>query len=147
MVLKKYIILLRICRKIQHIIQKQTIEADATLSPLPETKDKKNRYRQSCPQHIGAETKWPPFRRRHFQIIFLYQNFRISNEISLKFIPKGPINNIPALVLIMAWYLPGDKPLSETMMVSLLTHIYTSLGLNEIMPSGGLYGEIRAGWF
>ena len=32
-------------------------------------------------------------------------------------------NNIPALVQIMAWRRPGDKPLSETMMVSLLTHI------------------------
>ena len=34
-----------------------------------------------------------------------------------------PINNIPALVQIMAWRRPGDKPLSEPMMVSLLTHI------------------------
>ena len=36
---------------------------------------------------------------------------------------KGPINNIPALVQIMAWCRPGDKPLSEPMMVNLLTHI------------------------
>ena len=42
---------------------------------------------------------------------------------SLKFVPKGTINNIPALVQIMAWRRPGDKPLSETMLVSLLTHI------------------------
>ena len=33
------------------------------------------------------------------------------------------INNIPALVQIMAWRRPDDKPLSEPMMVSLLTHI------------------------
>ena len=39
------------------------------------------------------------------------------------FVPKGPINNIPALIQIMAWHLPGDKPLSESMIVSLLTHI------------------------
>ena len=32
-------------------------------------------------------------------------------------------NNIPALVQIMAWRRPGDKPLSERMIVSLLTHI------------------------
>ena len=44
-------------------------------------------------------------------------------EISLKFVPKRPINNIPALVQMMAWYQQGDKPLSELMMVSLLTHI------------------------
>ena len=44
-------------------------------------------------------------------------------KISLKFVPKGPINNIPALVQIMAWCWPGNKPLSEPMTVSLLTHI------------------------
>ena len=43
--------------------------------------------------------------------------------MSLKFVPKGPINNIPALVQIMTWRRPGDKPLSEPMMVGLLTHI------------------------
>ena len=42
---------------------------------------------------------------------------------SLKFVPKGPINNYPSLVQIMAWRRSGDKPLSEPMMVSLLTHI------------------------
>ena len=35
----------------------------------------------------------------------------------------GPVDNIPALVQIMAWRRPGDKPLSEPMMVGLLTHI------------------------
>ena len=35
----------------------------------------------------------------------------------------GPINNIPPLVQITAWRRPGDKPLSEPTMVSLLTHI------------------------
>ena len=58
-----------------------------------------------------------------FKRIFLNENFRISIKISLKFVPKGPINNIPALVQIMAWRRSGGKPLSEPMMVSLLTHI------------------------
>ena len=58
-----------------------------------------------------------------FKRIFLNENVRILIKISLKFVPKGPINNIPALVQIMAWRRPGDKPLSELMMVSLLTHI------------------------
>ena len=43
-----------------------------------------------------------PFRRRRFQIISLNENVRISIKISLKFVPKGQINNIPALVQIMA---------------------------------------------
>ena len=58
-----------------------------------------------------------------FKRIFLNENVSISIEISLKFVPKGPINNIPALVQIMAWRHPGDKPLSEPMMVRLPTHI------------------------
>ena len=44
-------------------------------------------------------------------------------KISLKFVPRGRINNILALVQIMAWRQQGDKPLSEPMMVSSLTHI------------------------
>ena len=44
-------------------------------------------------------------------------------KISLKFVPKVPINNIAALIQIMALHRPGDKPLSEPMMVNLLTHI------------------------
>ena len=55
--------------------------------------------------------------------IFLNENIRISTKNSLKFVPKGLINNIPALVLTMAWRRPGDKPLSEPMLVKSLTHI------------------------
>ena len=58
-----------------------------------------------------------------FKWIFLNENVWISIKISLKFVPKVPINNIPALVQIMAWRRAGDKPLSEPMMDSLLTHI------------------------
>ena len=46
-------------------------------------------------------------------------------EFQLKF-PGGPINTFPALIQIMAWGRQGDKPLSETMMVSLWTHIYVT---------------------
>ena len=58
-----------------------------------------------------------------FQCIFLNENVCISLKISLKFVPDVRINNIPALVQIMAWRRPGDKPLSEPIMVNLLTHI------------------------
>ena len=66
--------------------------------------------------------------RRHFaddifKCIFENENEWISPSISLKFVPKVRINNIPALVQIMAWRRSGDKPLSEPMMVSLPTHI------------------------
>ena len=55
--------------------------------------------------------------------IFLNENVWISLKVPLKFVPKGPINNIPALVQIMAWRRPGDKPLSEPMLVFVPTHI------------------------
>ena len=58
-----------------------------------------------------------------FKWIFVNANVWILIKISLKFVSKGLINHIPALVQIMAWRRPGDKPLSEPMMVSLLTHI------------------------
>ena len=59
----------------------------------------------------------------------LNENAGISIKISLKFVPKGPITNIPSLVQIMAWRRPGDKPLSEPMMVSLLKHISNSASM------------------
>ena len=58
-----------------------------------------------------------------FNRIFVNENVKISIKLSLQFVPKGPINNIPVLVQIMAWRRPGNKPLSEAVMVSLLTHI------------------------
>ena len=58
-----------------------------------------------------------------FKCIFLNANASISLKISLKFVPKGSIDNIPALVPKMAWRRSGDKPLSEPMMISLPTHI------------------------
>ena len=59
-----------------------------------------------------------------FKCIFLNQNESTLLKISLKFfVPMIWINNIPALVQIMAWRQPCDKPLSEPMLVSLLMHI------------------------
>ena len=54
-----------------------------------------------------------------FRWIFLNENVWILIKISLKFVSKGLINNIPALVQLMV----GAKPLSEPIMVSLLMHI------------------------
>ena len=45
-----------------------------------------------------------------FKRIFMNWNVRVLIEISMKFVPKSPINNSPALVQIMAWRRPGDKP-------------------------------------
>ena len=58
-----------------------------------------------------------------FKCIFLNENVWMPVKISLKYVPKGPINNIPALVQIMAWRRSGEKPLFKPMMVGLPTHI------------------------
>ena len=62
---------------------------------------------------IEAETKWPPFSNYIFKYIFFNENVWISIKIPLRFVPKGPINNIPALVQKLAWCQIGDKPLFE----------------------------------
>ena len=54
---------------------------------------------------------------------FLNDNVQISIKFSVEFVTKGSINNNPVLVWKMAWCRPGDKPLSGTMTVRLLTHI------------------------
>ena len=63
-----------------------------------------------------------PKKLRHFadgifKSIFFNENVWILVKNS------RPINNIPPLVQIVAWCLPGNKPLSEPMMVRLPTHI------------------------
>ena len=58
-----------------------------------------------------------------FNSIFLNENAWTPIKFSLKFVPKGPIDNIPALVQIMAGRRLGGKLLSEPMIVRLPTHI------------------------
>ena len=75
-------------------------------------------------QSIKINTLRPRQNGRHFpddifKWIFLNENVWISINISLKFVPKGPINNNPTF----AWGRPGDKPFSEPMMARLSTHI------------------------
>ena len=75
----------------------------------------------SRPRHNGSH-----FPDDIFKCIFVNENISISINISLKFVPKSSINNIPASVQIMARRRPGHKPLSESMMVNLLTHIFVT---------------------
>ena len=66
-----------------------------------------------------------------FKCIFSNENVRISMKISLKFVPKVPINNIPALIQIMAW---AGQATSHYLNQCWLVYwrIYASLGLNEL---------------
>ena len=87
-------------------------------------------YGDACYQvtNFSFNTLKPRQNGRHFaddifKCIFLNENAWILIKISLKFVHKGSINNIPALFQIMAWRRPGDKPLSEPMLVRIPTHI------------------------
>ena len=48
--------------------------------------------------NIEAETKWPPFCTKHFEVHFLQWKAWITTKISLIFVPKAPNDNMPALV-------------------------------------------------
>ena len=70
----------------------------------------------------GFNTFRPRQNVRHFaddsyKGIILNENIWMPIKISLKFVPKGPINDIPVLVQVMACHLAGAKPLSETILV------------------------------
>ena len=82
----------------------------------------------SCNIFLAFNSLRPRRDRRHFaddifKCIFWSENEWILLRISPKFVPKVRINIIPSLVQIMAWRRPGDKPLSEPMVVRLPTHI------------------------
>ena len=67
-----------------------------------------------------------------FKRFFLIENIWIPIKISLKYVPKGPINNIPALVQIMAWRHSGEKPLSESMLSLVLNELNSDLGFASV---------------
>ena len=85
-----------------------------------------------CTQHQTTKANTNTIRLRQngchfadniFKCIFLNEIIWISIKLSLKFVPEGPMNYIPALVQIMAWCWLDDKPSSESMLVNLLMHI------------------------
>ena len=67
---------------------------------------------------LGPRQNGRHFANDIFKCIFENVNVWIPIKISLKFVSKGPINNIPSLVQVMAWRRAGDKQLSGPMMVS-----------------------------
>ena len=58
---------------------------------------------------------WYENYRRHFQI-YLNESVWIPIPISLKFVPKGPIDYNSALVQVVAWHRTGEKPLPLSML-------------------------------
>ena len=56
-----------------------------------------------------------------FKWIFLMKIYELRLKISLKFVRRGLINNLPALVQIMAWRWPSAKPLHIFHAIMLVT--------------------------
>ena len=54
-----------------------------------------------------------------FRYVFMNEKFCILIRISLKVVPKCPIDNKPALAQIMVWCRTGSKPLSEPMLTQI----------------------------
>ena len=80
-----------------------------------------------------SQDKMATFSQTIFSDAFSWmESFVFLIKMSLKFVPKGPIDNNPALVQIMAWRWIDDKPLSEPML-TLYTDIYAALGGAELM--------------
>ena len=81
----------------------------------------------SCINTSRLRRNWQHFADDIFKSIFFFnENVWILINISYNICSHGSINNIPALVWIMARRLPGDKPLSSPLMVSVPTHICVS---------------------
>ena len=73
----------------------------------------RQKFTQSCYNNtLRPRQNGQHFSDDIFKCIFLFENVWIRIKISLKFVPKFPINNIPALVQTMAWRRIDDKPLS-----------------------------------
>ena len=69
------------------------------------------RWLNSSPGQNGCH-----FTDNIFRCIFVNENFCFLIKSSIKFVPKGPIDNNPTLVLRMAWRQTGNKPLSQPML-------------------------------
>ena len=69
-----------------------------------------------------------------FKCIFMNEKWCILIRISLKFVPKGPIDNVSALVQVMAWCRAGGKPLPEPVLTQ-----YAALGGEELIPTEHIF--------
>ena len=66
-----------------------------------------------------------------FKCIFFNENSWISNKMSMNYVCWSLIDNMAALVQIMAWRRRGDKPnLNQWLLI--YWRIHASLGLNEL---------------
>ena len=92
-----------------------------------------NTFIQQCFNTLRPRLYGRHFTDDIFKYISVNENVCLPTKISMKSVSKGPNDNIPALVQTMAGCRPGDKPLSESMLL-VYGLIYAPLGLNELNP-------------
>ena len=62
-----------------------------------------------------------------FKLIIFYEIWCILILIPLKFVPKVPVSNKPALIQLMVWHKLGETPLSEPVMFLFISDTYKCL--------------------
>ena len=77
-----------------------------------------------------------------FSSAFFNENVWIPIKISLKFVPRGPSSNIPALVRIMAWRRQATSHYLKQWRL-ICWRIYASLGLSELNNKSVCYSYAR----
>ena len=79
-------------------------------------------------QRTDDETKWPTFTDNIFKFIIMNENCLTLIQISLKYVPNGPINIGPILAQMMYSCWINSKPLSEPILATFTdTYIVTCL--------------------
>ena len=84
------------------------VKCGQTLSQYPTKQTKQSRFvlfNRMKPEQNGRH-----FADTIFKSIFLNENYHIFTQISLKFVPNGPIYDKPSLVQVKAWHPTGNKP-------------------------------------
>ena len=78
-----------------------------------------------------ADTKWPPLSRRHFECIFLNENYIILIQIALEYVANRPVSTTLALIQIMATRRSGHY--LNRWWSCLLTHIYATGSHDDVI--------------
>ena len=66
---------------------------------------------------ILSKTKWPPFHRRYFRMHFVNEIYCMVIEISLKCVPKGPIDKKQSISLDNGLAPNRRQAISEPMLI------------------------------
>ena len=113
-----------------HVYNIHTIDQNLSVTKIPmHTLHQKDNHSFSIFNTLRPRQNGHHFANNILKYNFLNENVQISLKISLRFVPKIWINNIPALVQIMAWCLQAIIWIKDGQ-----SHrcIYESLGFNEL---------------